>query len=96
MKKLGRLKLNPEKLLSHDELVSFKGGSGHPDDIGSCGLKKPNGEEVCGISKQAAMAWAAFYGGYWADIVCVSSDSSSCQRIIKAVLYSEKNQNYLQ
>ena len=28
MKKLGRLKLNPEKLLSHDELVSFKGGSG--------------------------------------------------------------------
>lgn len=28
MKKLGKLKLNPEKMLTHDELVSFKGGSG--------------------------------------------------------------------
>jgi hypothetical protein len=27
MKKLGKLKLNSEKMLSHDELVSFKGGS---------------------------------------------------------------------
>jgi hypothetical protein len=28
MKKLGKLKLNPKKLLNHEELVSFKGGSG--------------------------------------------------------------------
>ena len=34
MKKLGKLKLNPEKLLSHEELVSFRGGSGMG---GACG-----------------------------------------------------------
>jgi hypothetical protein len=28
MKKLGKLKLNSEKMLSYDELVSFRGGSG--------------------------------------------------------------------
>jgi hypothetical protein len=28
MKKLGKLKLNSEKMLSHNELVSFRGGSG--------------------------------------------------------------------
>ena len=33
MKKLGKLKLKPEKMLKHDELVSFRGGSGSG---GSC------------------------------------------------------------
>jgi hypothetical protein len=28
MKKLGKLNLKAEKMLSHDELVSFRGGSG--------------------------------------------------------------------
>ena len=28
LKKLGKLKLMPEKLLNHEELVSFSGGSG--------------------------------------------------------------------
>jgi|AVFP01.1.fsa_nt_gi hypothetical protein len=33
MKKLGKLKLNPEKMIKQDELVSFRGGS---DDGYSC------------------------------------------------------------
>ena len=28
LKKLGKLKLMPEKMLNHEELVNFKGGSG--------------------------------------------------------------------
>ena len=35
MKKLGKLNLKAEKMLSHDELVSFRGGSGSVTDCPS-------------------------------------------------------------
>ena len=34
MKKLGKLNLMKEKMLSHEELVSFRGGSGDDDCLG--------------------------------------------------------------
>ena len=40
MKKLGKLNLKKEKMLSHEELVSFRGG-------GSCGYKDVDGVWQC-------------------------------------------------
>jgi hypothetical protein len=44
MKTLGKLKLNEEKMLSHEELLGFRGGSGtyqcYTKDFG-CGLDFP-------------------------------------------------------
>ena len=58
-----KLNLKPEKMLSHEELVSFRGGSG---DYGTCGWNGGGvSAPVCGISKSSAQALQAAYGGYW-------------------------------
>jgi len=49
MKKLGKLNLMKEKMLSHEELVSFRGGSGG----GTCGYVV-NGQIACCISYNEA------------------------------------------
>ncbi|MCG8308883.1 MAG: TIGR04149 family rSAM-modified RiPP [Cytophagales bacterium] len=64
MKKLGRLKLNSEKLLSHDELVSFKGGSGWDCEYYSCFCNDGTG------------AWTGYYcngGSHALEIYCSGS-----------------------
>jgi hypothetical protein len=73
MKKLGKLKLNSEKMLSHNELVSFRGGSG------TCGLKKSNGEIICGLSMAEAEGWANHFGAgnYWCCDSCASNGGSA-------------------
>ncbi len=45
MKKLGKLNLKKEKMLSHEELVSFRGGSG--DDCTGFGTNKCNADCPC-------------------------------------------------
>lgn len=60
MKKLGRLKLNPEKMLGHDELVRFKGGSGGECPSGEC--ETTNG--TCETCKLAVPYDCQYLGGY--------------------------------
>ena len=68
MKKLGKLNLKPEKMLSHEELVNFRGGSG---DV--C--------ENCLIS--AAMGCDTSCGGggcdYW---TCFFNQKHQCEQIL--------------
>jgi natural product precursor len=70
MKTLGKLKLKAEKLLSHEELVNFRGGSGS----GTCGWNGGGvSAPVCGISKDNATALQSTYGGYWCCDSCGSA-----------------------
>ena len=70
MKKLGKLKLNLEKMLSHEDLVSIRGGSG-PGGSGTCGwdgggMYPP----VCGVSMDNAQALQTQFGGWWCCDQC--------------------------
>jgi hypothetical protein len=72
MKKLGKLKLNPEKLLNQDELVSFRGGSG-----GGCG---PASGDLCIDCMASAQCACEISCGADTNCLasCVQSQSAQC------------------
>jgi natural product precursor len=39
MKKIGKISINPEKVIKNEELVNLRGGYGN----GTCGAKSPSG-----------------------------------------------------
>ena len=68
LKKLGKIKLMPEKLLSNEELVSFRGGSGSISEycatqfaIISCNDNQPNNyfKQNCNQRPNGAAYWGA-------------------------------------
>lgn len=73
MKKLGKIKLNPEKILTHDELVNFKGGSGGE----SCG---PATGDLCIDCINSAECACRISCGYddWCYSDCVWSQTMQC------------------
>lgn len=52
MKKLGKLSINPEKVINNEELVKLRGGYS-----GTCAAIY-NGEVWCGVSRTEAIFWA--------------------------------------
>jgi hypothetical protein len=66
-------------MLSFEELVNFRGGSGSGVTSGTCGLRKSNGETHCSMSRQEAEGWANHYGSgnYWCCDSCASNGGSA-------------------
>jgi len=74
MKKIGKLSINPEKVIKNDELVNLRGGSyGGGGHWLSC--KKSNGScgtEVDSCSDEQALKDLCDYGCYgWTSYICV-------------------------
>ena len=71
MKKLGKLTINPDKIIKNEELVNLRGG--YEGGSGTCGAKSSSGTVICGVSKTAALFWVQG-GGYW----CCDTPSTYC------------------
>ena len=60
MKKLGKLSINPEKVMKNEDLIGLKGGYGESDTCGwdGGGFTQP----YCGYSKETVLTWVQEYG----------------------------------
>jgi hypothetical protein len=64
MKKLGKLTINPEKVIKNDELISLRGGYECPDHLYYCICYPPEEykhEQICSISD---------FPYWWLDVNC--------------------------
>ncbi len=75
MKKLGKLSINPEKLMKNEELINLRGGYS-----GTCAAicEMPDGGHICNVSMSEAENYATQCGliggrGKWCCDSCSSS-----------------------
>ncbi len=70
MKTLGKLIINPEKVIKNEELVNLRGGYGS----GTCaweGSSEYAGQ--CNVTRYEAEYWSNTYGGHWCCDSCGSA-----------------------
>ena len=72
MKKLGKLSINPSKVMKNEDLVNLRGGTYGSYNWGTCGAKSPSGSIICGVTKEQALWWAG-PDGWWCCDSCSSS-----------------------
>ena len=58
MKKLGKLTINPEKVINNEELINLRGGTDYT--TGTCGAYLPNGETGYGINPGDTWAGSSY------------------------------------
>jgi hypothetical protein len=75
MKKLGRFKINPEKLIKNDELLALRGGYGSvacackKDGITLCTPEVP--VDNCGYGYGSCKSWCDYYCPDYEEAICV-------------------------
>jgi hypothetical protein len=70
MKTLGKLNINPEKVMKNEELITLRGGD--YGDLGTCNYSGVSGvaAEMCGYPRSWVELWANTYGGHWCCDSC--------------------------
>lgn len=78
MKKLGKLSINPEKVLKNEELVNLRGGYGGYG-TGACAVncEMPDGGVIRNLSKEHALDLYNSCAGYPRNWCCDSCGSAS-------------------
>ncbi len=69
MKKLGKLSINPEKVMKNEELVNLRGGYGYGATC--CYASTPG--EYCNDSEAVMEAWASFWDAAGYNVRCYRS-----------------------
>ena len=69
MKKLGKLNINPEKLMKNEELLTLRGGY----DYGFCTCRNDYDQIICST-------WVTYCTDcrVWCEVACPSSTSAIC------------------
>lgn len=80
MKKLGKLTINPEKVIKNEELINLRGGGYDGYESGTCAAicQMPDGGHRCNVSKSEAEKYASDCNevggtGNWCCDSCSSS-----------------------
>ena len=65
MKKLGKLSINPEKVMKNEELVSLRGGYGGNELCCTAFYTTQGNVHYCNESETVMQAWVAFWSVFY-------------------------------